>query len=170
MAALVLFAVGCGLATFQFWRAAVVPPAPEPAAVAVWLPIGAEIKPAEQIHPGTFSVELSLGEFKRRFPGGGLVSVPDRCLRNDQFCFVTLWQPQIGTALFYRLSQRISPPLGWPQGFGVGRVEIVGDRIIAHPVYIAITASLLGLTFSATAGSMALLVLVFAAACRRQST
>lgn len=77
---------------------------PEPALLTAWLPEGAEVRSVLEVHPGTFSVILTLGEFMSRFPAGGLVTFPPiHVSGGDQ---IVLWHPGEG-GLFYRVTQEV---------------------------------------------------------------
>ena len=96
------------------------PASPAPTEVAVWIPDGAEVLPSARIHPGTFSVEWGVEEFKRQFSRGGLVSVPERCERAGGYwavCTIAIWRERPGSTLFDKTLQVISVPQGWPAGY-----------------------------------------------------
>lgn len=108
---------------------------PEPVALAVWLPAGAEVRPEYEVQPGTFTIRVSLEEFKTRFPTGGLVTYPSavRHSASDQTWRIVLWQQQ-GGGIFYRATQEIMRPASWPSFADIGEVRMAGNQLILQPV------------------------------------
>ena len=130
----VLFAVGALM--FVLLARTLTKPLPEPIAVDVRIPMGAEVQPAERVHPGTFRVEQTEEEILARAEKtGGLIVVYPRADYPVTPISVEYWLPR-GDGVFYHASRLVlkdEHATGWGTAFTPRDTEFAGSRLTIHP-------------------------------------
>lgn len=113
---------------------------PDPFTFQVHLPERADVFPAEQVHPGTFRIDIPWDEFyghtAANLPQQALVSFGGN-LNSEGYLMGVLPEIKVeaylarGDSTFYYAA--VKPEPDWPFGFLAGRVERRGNEFVAYP-------------------------------------
>lgn len=113
-------------------------PLPEPAVFEIELPKNAELRPAEQVYPGTFRIAVSVAELlsiaekssSRPIVSYGLF--PDKN-GNKRIPGLHYWLERAGSSSVYYYAAALYSYKPWDDRFTTKGAEIQGTSLIVHP-------------------------------------